>query len=128
MISMARETPPGFPARTFPSRHPAQSLYGKNKKERAGLRRALSNVTVSDSLVQAEPLVELRDPAAGVHQLLLAGEEGVTLRADFHLDILLGRTCLNHITAGACNRSLLIIGMDSFLHCSVHPFLKRIAL
>ena len=101
-------------------------LSGKNAKKSAPqLRRALLRVIVSDSLVQAEPLVELRDPAAGVHQLLLAGEEGVTLRADFHLDILLGRTCLNHITAGACNRSLLIIGMDSFLHCSVHPFLKR---
>ena len=69
---------------------------------------------------------ELVHTTGGVDQLLLAREEGVTLRADFHLDILLGRTCLNHITAGACNRSLLIIGMDSFLHCSVHPFLKRI--
>ena len=72
-------------------------------------------------LVQAELLVELGHASAGIHQLLLAREEGVTLRADFHLDILLGRTCLNHITAGASNRSLLIIGMDSFLHCSRSP-------
>ena len=76
---------------------------------------------VSDLLVQTELLVELGHTSAGIHQLLLAGEEGVTLRADFHLDILLGRTCLNHITAGASNRSLLIIGMDSFLHCSGSP-------
>ena len=76
---------------------------------------------VSDLLVQAELLVELRNASAGIHQLLLTREEGVTLRADFHLDILLGRTCLNHITAGASNRSLLIIGMDSFLHCSRSP-------
>ena len=46
-------------------------------------------------LVQAELLVELGHASAGIHQLLLAREEGVTLRADFHLDILLGRTCLN---------------------------------
>ena len=72
-------------------------------------------------LVQAELLVELGDAAAGIDQLLLASEEGVTLRAHFYLDILLGRTCLNHITAGASNSSLLIIGMDSFLHCSYSP-------
>ena len=72
-------------------------------------------------LVQTELLVELGHASASIHQLLLAREEGVTLRADFHLDILLGRTCLNHITAGASNRSLLIIGMDSFLHCSRSP-------
>ena len=76
---------------------------------------------VSDLLVQAELLVELGNASAGVHQLLLTREEGVTLRADFHLDLLLGRTCLNHITAGASNSSLLIIGMDSFLHCSRSP-------
>ena len=78
-------------------------------------------VIVSDLLVQAELIVELGHASAGIHQLLLAREEGVTLRADFHLDILHGRTCLNHITAGASNRSLLIIGMDSFLHCSSSP-------
>jgi hypothetical protein len=72
-------------------------------------------------LVQAELLVELGNAAAGIDQLLLTSEEGVTLRAHFHLDILLGGTCLNHITAGASNSSLLIIGMDSFLHCSCSP-------
>ena len=71
--------------------------------------------------VETELLVELGNAAAGIDQLLLAREEGVTLRAHFYLDVFLGRTCLNHITAGACNRSLLIIGMDSFLHCSCSP-------
>ena len=69
----------------------------------------------------AETLLEAVHTSAAVNQLLLAGVEGVTLGADFHLDILLGRTCLNHITAGASNSSLLIIGMDSFLHCSCSP-------
>lgn len=72
-------------------------------------------------LVQTELLVELSNAAAGIDQLLLASEEGVTLRAHFYLDVFLGRTCLNHITAGASNSSLLIIGMDSFLHCSCSP-------
>ena len=90
-----------------------------NKKE--GLPTADPLCVIVLLLVQAELLVELGHASAGIHQLLLAREEGVTLRADFHLDILLGRTCLNHITAGASNRSLLIIGMDSFLHCSRSP-------
>ena len=83
--------------------------------------RTRGSCNVSMNLVQAELLVELGHASAGIDQLLLASEEGVTLRADFHLDILLGRTCLNHITAGASNSSLLIIGMDSFLHARVHP-------
>ena len=71
--------------------------------------------------LQAETLVELGNASAGIDKLLLAGEERVTLRADFHANILLRRTCLNHITAGAFDSSLLIIGMDSFLHCSGSP-------
>ena len=72
-------------------------------------------------LVYDDGAVGWYDTSAGIHQLLLAGEEGVTLRADFHANILLRRTCLNHITAGAFDSSLLIIGMDSFLHCSCSP-------
>jgi hypothetical protein len=79
-------------------------------------------------LVQAEALVELGDTTAGIHQLLLAGEEGVTLRADFYANIILRRTCLNYITAGAFNSSLLIIGMDSFLHCSCSPLSGTLVL
>ena len=95
-------------------------ILQKPAKIPASLRtRGFCNVSMN--LVQAELLVELGHASAGIDQLLLASEEGVTLRADFHLDILLGRTCLNHITAGASNSSLLIIGMDSFLHARVHP-------
>ena len=76
---------------------------------------------VSDLLVQTELLVEAADTTAGIDDLLLASEERMALGTNFNTDILLGRTCLNHITAGASNRSLLIIGMDSFLHCSRSP-------
>ena len=72
-------------------------------------------------LVQTELLVETSNTTAGVDQLLLTREEGVTLRADFHANVLLRGTCLNYITAGAFNSSLLIIGMDTFLHCSCSP-------
>ena len=93
---------------------------GKSKQKK-DLPKGRSFRDVVSELLQTELLVELSNAAAGIDQLLLASEEGVTLRADFHLDILLGRTCLNHITAGASNSSLLIIGMDSFLHARVHP-------
>ena len=77
---------PGSPAGTGPGPgrlSGVQFLHGSSSPLRGGsakksapqLRRAPLNVTVSDSLVQAESLVELCDPAAGVHQLLLAGEE-----------------------------------------------------
>ena len=86
------------------------------------------NVVSHNLLVQTEALVELSHATAGIHQLLLAGEEGVTLRADFYANILLRRTCLNYITAGAFNSSLLIIGMDSFLHCSCSPLSGTLVL
>ena len=78
-------------------------------------------------LLQPELLVELGNAAAGIDQLLLAREEGVTLRADFHANVLLRGTCLNYITAGAFDRSLLIIGMDTFLHCSCSPLSPSIS-
>jgi hypothetical protein len=79
-------------------------------------------------LLKAKLLVELGDTSAGIDQLLLAREEGVTLRADFHANVLLRGTCLNYITAGAFDRSLLIIGMDTFLHCSCSPLSSSIGL
>ena len=79
-------------------------------------------------LLKAKLLVELGDTSAGIDQLLLASEEVVTLRADLHANVLLRGTCLNYITAGAFDRSLLIIGMDTFLHCSCSPLSSSIGL
>jgi hypothetical protein len=62
-------------------------------------------------------LVEAVHTSTGVNQLLLAGVERVTLGADFDLDILLGRSRLDHRTAGATDSSLLIVGMDAFSQC-----------
>ena len=78
--------------------------------------------------LKAKLLVELGDASAGIDQLLLTSEEGVTLRADFHANVLLRGTCLNYITAGAFDRSLLIIGMDTFLHCSCSHLSSSIGL
>ena len=73
-------------------------------------------------LVQAKLLVEAADTATGIHHFLLAGVEGVTLRAHFYADILLGGASLDHVAAGAPNRGLLIVGMEAFLHCMFTSF------
>ena len=71
----------------------------------------------NDQLLDAVLLVELINTAAGVDQLLLAGVEGVALGADFNGDVLLGGAGLDDVAAGASDGGLLVIGMDSFLHC-----------
>ena len=74
------------------------------------------------SVGKAELLVELIHTAAGVNELLLAGEKGVALRADFDLDILFGRPGGDDLSAGALDGCLIILGMDPVLH-AVHLFL-----
>ena len=73
-------------------------------------------------LVQTKLLVEAADTATGVHHLLLAGEEGVTLGANFHADILLGGAGGDHVAASAGDGSLLIVGMYILLHLQFHLF------
>jgi hypothetical protein len=73
-------------------------------------------------LFEAELLVKLIDPAAGVYQLLLTGIKGVTLGADFYLDILLCAPRFDDLTASAPDSRLLVVGMDPYLHY-VHLFL-----
>src|SRR5690349_5091255 len=59
-----------------------------------------------------EPALEALDPAAGVHQLLLARVERVAVRA--HLDVQLGlrRARLELVPAGAVHRREHVFGMD----------------
>ena len=71
---------------------------------------------VISKLLDAVLLVELINTAAGVDQLLLAGVEGVALRADLDGDVLLGGAGLDDLAAGAADGRALVIGMDSFFH------------
>src|SRR5258708_26585731 len=55
--------------------------------------------------------------ASGIHKLLLAGEERMACRADFHVDIsLMGRACRKAAAAGAHNANFVVSGMNSCLH------------
>ena len=65
-------------------------------------------------------LLELINTSACIDKLLLAGEEGVALRAnlDFELFSLSGLSN-NGLAACALDNALYVFGLDSFLHFSV---------
>ena len=73
--------------------------------------------------IHTETLLETVDTTACINKLLLAGKERMALGTNFNTDVLLGRACLDNITASAGNRSLLILGMDFLLHF-IHLFHK----
>ena len=77
---------------------------------------------LSRKLVETEALLETIDTSAGIHQLLLAGVEGMALRADIHSKFLLGRAGFKRLTAHAANDALAVVGMDLFLHCDFTSF------
>ena len=70
----------------------------------------------------AETLLEAVHTPAGVHQLLLAGVERMTLGANFNLQFLLGGTGFPSFAAHAAYDCLLIIRMDLFLHANFTSF------
>jgi hypothetical protein len=63
-------------------------------------------------------LGEAFDAAGGVNQLLLAGEEGVAIRADFHAQHLAldGRAGLERMATGAVHRDGVIVGVNTGFH------------
>ena len=67
-------------------------------------------------LIQIETLLKSVNTSACINQLLLAGVEGVALRADFNLDVFLSRQSLDHVTAVAGNSGLEQCRMDTLFH------------
>ena len=82
-----------------------------DEKKRTGLR----SVRCKD-LFDAETLLEAIDASAGIHQLLLAGEERMALGADINLQLLLRAAGFKRLTAHAANDGLAVLGMDSFFY------------
>src|SRR5262249_45618690 len=58
-----------------------------------------------------EPALEALDPAAGVHELLLARVERVAVRADLDVHLGLRRASHELVAAGAANRRDDVLGM-----------------
>ena len=88
-------------------------FWGRTKKKPALRHRSAGFAC----LLQAKTLVETINTSTGVNQLLLAGIERVALGADFDSDVLLGRTSGKDIAASAADGSLIVLGMETFLHC-----------
>jgi hypothetical protein len=76
-------------------------------------------------LFDVETLLEAIHATATVHQLLLAGEEGVALGADFDAKLGLGRTRLKRFTAYATNGCFAVLGMDFLFH-AFSPLLRML--
>lgn len=67
-----------------------------------------------------ESLLELINTSACIDKLLLAGEEGVALRANLDFDLFsLSGLSNNGLAACALDNALYVFGLDSFLHFSV---------
>ena len=100
------------------------SLRGLRGLARTGFRRGLFT---AGHRLRTELLGEALDAAFGVDQLLPAREERVTVRADFEMQLLLGRSRLPRRTAGAPCLDLIIFGMNGFLHDET-PFKKTLII
>lgn len=77
-------------------------------------------------LLQAKSLVEPINASTGIDQLLLASVEGMALGADFNLNVLLRGTGRENVATGTADRSLFVLGMDTFLHV-VSPLSARVS-
>src|SRR5258707_976845 len=76
------------------------------------LRRGARRVGL-DPVLPAEAL----DAAGRVHELLLAGEEGMAVRADLDVDYLFhGGARLDHVAAYANDLRVVVAGMHVLLH------------
>lgn len=72
---------------------------------------------------ETEALVETVYAAAGVNELLSAGEKRMTFGADIETDVILGGSGLIFRTASTLYGNCFVLGMNSFLHYC-HPFLS----
>jgi hypothetical protein len=61
-------------------------------------------------------LLEAVDSSGRIYKLLLAGEKRVASRANFNVDVLRGRSCLDHVSARALDLGGVVRGMNSFSH------------
>lgn len=66
------------------------------------------------------PTLEALDAATGVHQLLLAGVEGVACRAEFHMEIRLGRPGVELVATRTMDVGNRVLGVYFSLHI-LHP-------
>ena len=79
-------------------------------------RRGHGSASTGGAAGLLEPPLEALDPAARVHELLLARVEGVAFGADLHVQLRLGRTGRELVAARAAHVRDDVLGMDVRLH------------
>src|SRR4030066_1540642 len=92
---------------------------GKPKRRRVAAPFVELGRTAAPLLFHAHAvlLAEFVDTAAAVHDLLLAGEERVAVRADFHAQVgAQGGAGDEAVAAGAGSLDFFILGMDAVFH------------
>src|SRR4051794_6336273 len=77
---------------------------------------AFGQVLLLGALAAAVAALEALDTTTGVHQLLLAGVEGMALVAELDVELVLGRAGGEGVPAGAPHVRLDVLGMDVGLH------------
>lgn len=65
-------------------------------------------------------LLELINSAAGIQELLLAGEERMAAGANFDAQLFLGRSSFKGVAAGAGHLSYIVLGLNCCLHLNIH--------
>ena len=78
-----------------------------------------------ERLLHIETLFEAIHTSAGIHQLLLAGEERMAFGADFDFQLGFNGAGLKRFTANAANGGLDIFRMDFFFH-AFSPLLRML--
>lgn len=78
------------------------------------VRRVVNSLLAAD---RAETLLEALNTAASVEDFLLAGVEGVALRANVQVNpSAQGRTCLDHVAAAAGSFDFFVLRMQISFH------------
>jgi len=101
------------PPSRFPWSRPHGTARGGTDRNHGEFDRLLGFALLLSPAVLA---LELLDPSGGVHKLHLPGEERVTGRTDFDVDLGTGAAGCEGVPATAHHRRLPVIGMNVFLH------------
>jgi len=92
------------------------SAIGLKQKETRFSMIIIKRVSLVVTLLFCVFLFELFDPSFGIHQFLLAGEEGVTTGTNIDMYGSLGRPCSESGPTGAYSFYFLDFRMNSLFH------------
>src|SRR5439155_19194102 len=114
--SEVRSLKADFRLQTSDFRLQTLELLARNRRRCFFLRLRGCGLLAALGRLRAVLLREPLDAALSVEQLLLAREERVAARADFEVQLVLGRPRLPRRPARAVGHDVVILGMNAVLH------------